>query len=216
MTKWSEPNDMHYDFYQAPHPWGPWNQIGSFSDRFLGPTFHMYGPSICARFQERRGSDVEVALFTSGCPFDDVPAGPYKMWSIPVLLRTTPLPESKLVGAGDPQIRYQGLWFPWTTATATEEIRLPRSTQSKGSAAELTFLGTGIEYIAAKSSDQGSVDIFLDGEPCGSESLKVDDFPVLLGVSVFSRQKLPNREHKMRVLNSGDWRINVEGFRIYS
>ena len=37
MTRWFEPNRMRYDFYQAPHPWGPWTPAGSADDSFLGP-----------------------------------------------------------------------------------------------------------------------------------------------------------------------------------
>lgn len=54
MTKWFEPNEMRYDFYQAPHPWGPWAVINSYTDRFLA-TGHWYGPSLCAKFQRRVG-----------------------------------------------------------------------------------------------------------------------------------------------------------------
>jgi len=103
MTRWVQTSEMRYDFYQAPHPWGPWMQISSVSDRFLEPGYHMYGPSLCARFQRRRGDDVELSLFTSGCPFDDVPSSPYKMWQIPVILRARALPSLRFVSASDPQ-----------------------------------------------------------------------------------------------------------------
>jgi hypothetical protein len=78
---------MKYDFYQAKHPWGPWSFINSHSDTFLGGNRHMYG-SLCAKFQERHGSDVHLPLFTSGCPFEDKPSGFYKLWTIPLILKT--------------------------------------------------------------------------------------------------------------------------------
>ena len=215
MTKWFEPNQMRYDFYQAPHPWGPWKPAGSVTDQFLGPPYHMYGPSICARFQQRRGANVEVTMFTAGCPFDDVPASPYKMWAIPLVLRTTPLPPPVLVPAADPQIKYKGLWFHWTT-TSGDDDRLPRATQTKGSSAELTFSGTGIDYMAARSFDQGTAEIFLDEIRQASVSLQLDDFPVLLGVSVFSRQGLPKGRHTLRIANAGESPINLAGFRVYA
>ena len=74
MIKWFEPNEMKYDFYQAPHPWGPWTAVRSYSDRFLS-LGHMYGPTLCARFQRTEGTDVHMTLFTSGCPFENVPQG---------------------------------------------------------------------------------------------------------------------------------------------
>jgi len=216
MTKWFEPNEMRYDFYQAPHPWGPWTAVSSFNDRFLGPRFHMYGPSLCARFQERRGADVEVSLFTAGCPFDDVADGPYKMWRIPLLLRTSPLSQSSFVAAADAQVRYHGLWFPWTTTEDAAEDHLPRATQTKGSSAEFSFTGTGIEVVANKSSEQGSVEVLLDGTQRETVSLSVEDFPALLGINVFSRQNLPRGKHVVKVVSADDARINVAGFRVYA
>lgn len=216
MTKWFEPNEMRYDFYQAPHPWGPWKLVGSASDSFLGPDYHMYGPSICARFQQQRGADVELTMFTAGCPFDDVPATPYKMWTIPLLLRAAPLPASVPVKAADSTVQYKGPWFPWTTSQTTRTEDLPRATLTRDSSAELVFTGTGIDYVATKSSAQGSVVIFVDDAPQGQRSLRLEDFPVLLGVTVFSMQGLARGEHKIRVVNADGTPINLEGFRVYS
>lgn len=216
MTKWYEPNEMRYDFFQAPHPWGPWTMVGSQSDRFLGPHYHMYGPSICARFQRRVDDDIEVALFTSGCPFDDVPSSPYKMWRIPMVLRAKALPSSRFVKASDSQIHYQGAWFEWTTAVDTAAERLPRATQSRGNWAEFSFTGTGIDYVAEKSQGLGEVEIALDGERQDVTSLRLDDFPVFLGVAAFSKQGLTAGKHTIRITNRGEERVNVEGFRVYA
>lgn len=88
MTKWFEPNEMRYDFFQAEHPWGPWSFISSHNDDFLGGKRHMYGPSLCAKFQEPQKPAVRMSLFTSGCPFEDRPTGFYKIWRIPIVLKT--------------------------------------------------------------------------------------------------------------------------------
>ncbi|HEX4031626.1 MAG TPA: hypothetical protein VHX20_14755 [Terracidiphilus sp.] len=216
MTKWFEPNRMRYDFYQAPHPWGPWTLAGTHDDSFLGPVWHMYGPSICARFQKRRGDDVEVSLFTSGCPFEDVRISPYKMWRIPLILRKKPLPPSRWIAASDPEIHYKGAWFPFTTIEEQQDDRLPRAAQSKGAWAELSFTGTGIEYIAEKTTGLGDVDIFVDHEHRATSSLALEDFPVLFGAAVFSVQQLAGGSHTIRVVSSTDLHINVEGFRVYA
>jgi len=216
MTRWFEPNRMRYDFYQAPHPWGPWTAAGFVDDSFLGPGWHMYGPSICAAFQQRRGHDVEVSLFTAGCPFDDVRTSPYKIWRIPLLLRSNPLPPSRFVPAADAQIRYTGMWFPWTTTRDAADDDLPRATQSQGASAEFSFTGSGIDYIGEKTAGLGEVDIFLDGESQGTTSLRVDDFPVLLGVTLYSTQGLRRGKHLLRLVCRSDARINLQGFRIYS
>jgi len=176
----------------------------------------MYGPSICARFQRPSGDDVELSLFTAGCPFEDVPISPYKMWRIPIILRKRPLPPSRWIPTSDPEIHYKGAWFPWTTVKEAQGDRLPRAAQSKGAWAELSFTGTGIEFIAEKTAGLGDVDILIDNEHRATTSLAIKDFPVLLGVSVFSVQQLPGGSHTIRIVSRTDLRINVEGFRVYA
>ncbi len=216
MTRWFEPNRMRYDFYQAPHPWGPWTQAGSVDDSFLGPRWHMYGPSICAAFQQRLGDDIELSLFTSGCPFDDVPTSPYKMWRVPLVLKLKPVPSSRFVPATDSEIQYTGLWFPWTTIEDAAGNGLPRAAQSKGASAEFSFTGTGIDYIGEKTVGLGEVDIFLNGEKQGATSLLVNDFPVLLGVTLYSKQGLVRGKHTLKIVCRSDARINLQGFRVYA
>jgi hypothetical protein len=216
MTKWYEPNEMRYDFFQAPHLWGPWTQVGSHTDRFLGPNYHMYGPSICSRFQKRHEGDVEVSLFTSGCPFDDVASSAYKMWHIPLVLNSRSLSSYRTVNASDSEIQYKGAWFPWTTSEYSSLGNLPRATQSKGDWAEFSFVGTGIEYLAEKSMGLGEVEIYFDGEHEGSTSLLLEDFPVFLGITVFSKHHLSPSKHVIRIVNAGDARINVEGFKVFA
>jgi hypothetical protein len=96
------------------------------------------------------------------------------------------------------------------------EDTLPRATQTRGSTAELTFVGTGIEYIAQKCSSQGDVDIYLDQVKQGSTSLNLKDFPVFLEVSIFSKQNLPKGEHVIKVVSTSESRINLEAFRVYA
>jgi hypothetical protein len=215
MIRWFEPNRMRYDFYQAPHPWGPWTPAGSADDSFLGPGWHMYGPSICAAFQQRRGDDIELSLFTSGYPFEHGRTSPYKMWRIPLMLKSNPVHSSRFVAASDSEIQYTGMWFPWTTTPGAAGIDLPRATQSKGASAEFSFTGTGIDYVGEKTIGMGDVDIFLDGEHQGTKSLLVDDFPVLLGITLYSKQGLPGGKHTLKLVCHSDARINLEGFRVY-
>ena len=215
MTHWFEPNRMKYDFYQAPHPWGPWTPAGSADDSFLGPGWHMYGPSICARFQQRRGDDMELSLFTAGYPFEHGRNSPYKMWRVPLILKSNPVPSSRFVLASDSEIRYTGMWFPWTTTLAAVSDHLPRATQSKGASAEFSFTGTGIDYVGEKTIGLGDVDIFLDGELQETKSLLVDDFPVLLDITLYSKQGLVRGKHTLKLVCHSDARINLAGFRVY-
>jgi hypothetical protein len=215
LKSWYTPNEMRYDFFQAPHPWGPWTMVSSISDRFLSPRYHMYGPSLCAKFQERRGGDVQVSLFHSGCPFDDYESGPYKMWHIPVLLRTTAR-KAEEVRFGDKRLKRSGGWFQVATYEAAPLDQLPWATQDKGQSVELHFDGTGVEYVAQKTRGMGMVEVYLDGTLRETVNLEVKDFPALFGVTVFAAEGLAAGAHVLKLVNADDARINVEGFRIIS
>ena len=181
---------MKYDFYQAEHPWGPWTLIRSQSDNFLVGG-HMYGPSLCARFQEPSGSDVRMSLFTSGCPFDDVPAGIYKIWEIPLILKTAPVPPSVLINDDDPAITYRGSWKAIARRDCGYHHDDLHATTQAGDSLELTFKGTGIEYIAEKYNDLGDVDISIDGVFRANVNLAMKNFPRISQVVAFRADDLP-------------------------
>ena len=66
----------NWDFYVAPHPWGPWKVIGS--DTFSPQGF--YCPEVCPKFTSADGSTVRI--FTAGD------------WNIPASYRLTVVPVS--------------------------------------------------------------------------------------------------------------------------
>ena len=211
MIKWFEPNEMRYDFYQAPHPWGPWNAVHSYSDQFLS-SGHMYGPSLCARFQRREGADVHMTLFTSGCPFEDVPIGLYKAWAIPIVVKTSPVIPSTLVPSGDPRIVYKG---DWASSNDGRLLGPVRRTTSANASAELSFHGIGIEFIADKKTGFGSVDVLLDGVLAHTAPLSVENLPRLNGITVFRSKALKSGAHNIRVVNKSSLPVVVDAFRVY-
>jgi hypothetical protein len=212
LKKWFEPGEVKYDFYEAEYPWGPWNFVSSLSDRFLAKGQHMYGPNLCAKYQEQRGEDVKIDLYTSGCPFQDKPDGLYKNWRIPLILKTKPLPESSLVNNDDPAIRYTGDWKPSVKRGFHNYKDDIHYSQAKGDAVEYTFTGTGIELLSEKFYEQGSIDVFLDGQPRGSFNLKVMDFPRLAQIRVFSAQGLPDGSHTVRIVNTSTNYVAIDAF----
>ncbi len=211
MTKWFEPNEMRYDFYQAPHPWGPWAAITSFSDRFLGDG-HMYGPSLCAKFQMRSGADVKMVMFTSGCPFDDVPSGLYKAWAIPLILKTAPRLETSPVASGDARIVYTGKWAETSQGRHEGAIRV---SGAAGDSATFPFTGAGIDYVADKDAAFGSVDVELDGRVARTARLEIKNLPRLCGVTVFRSGPLRRGPHTIRIVCKSDAPVTVDGFRVY-
>jgi hypothetical protein len=211
MIKWYQPNEMRYDFYQAPHPWGPWTAVRSYSDRFLSHG-HMYGPTLCARFQRTEGTDVRMTLFTSGCPFEDVPAGLYKAWEIPIVVKTAPVIRSAIIPSGDPRIVYNG---HWTSSSEDRLVGPVRQTASANDWAELSFRGIGIDFIADKKTGFGCVDIFLDGVLAHTAALAIENLPRLNGVTVFRSGALKSGAHSVRVVNKTSSPVVVDAFQVY-
>ena len=213
LKKWFEPGEVKYDFYEAEHPWGPWTFVSSFNDRFLSPG-HMYGPNLCAKYQGRIGEDVKIDLFTSGCPFQDKSDGLYKMWRIPLMVKTKPLAPASLVNDNDPAIRYAGNWEISRKRGFHNYQDDIHASKTPGDAVEYTFIGTGIEWLAEKFKDQGRCEVFLDGQPRGSVPLKVDDFPRLVQVRVFSAQNLPAGRHTIRIVNTSTDYVAIDAFSV--
>jgi hypothetical protein len=214
LKKWFEPGRVTYDFYEAPHPWGPWTFVSSFNDSFLPRGQHMYGPNLCAKYQERRGDDVKVDLYTSGCPFEDKPAGLYKNWRIPLTVKTKPLPRTVLVNDDDPAIHYTGQWQAPKRAERGYHQGDIHATMTAGDAVEFAFNGTGIALLSEKFNDLGTVEVFLDGRSRGAILLKQDDFPRLVWITVFSEQDLPSGPHTIRLVNQTATWFTVDAFAV--
>lgn len=211
MTKWFEPARMRYDFYQAEHSWGPWSFIDSHPDSFIS-TGHMYGPSLCARFQRRQGSSVIVHMFTSGCPFPDVPTGLYKMWEIPLVLRTDAVPQTSTVFADEPRVTYHGAWNHGDGNLPSLNPHT-RYTSANGAWAELEFSGTGLEFITEKGPEYGDPEIDLDGEKIALQ-LGTPDFPRTSSVCAFAARGLAGGRHRIRVVNTSTRSLAVAQFQI--
>jgi hypothetical protein len=213
LTRWFEPSEMCYDFFQAEHPWGPWSLVRSVRDTFLASGSHMYGPAVCSKFQKRNGREVRLAIFTSGCQFEDKPSGIYKAWTIPLVLRTEPLPPFDVRTAGSPEVLYSG---EWTTAAGSLGAHAEfRESKKQGDFLTTSFLGTGVEYIAQKAEGNGEAIVYLDGKAEQRIQLGLKNFPTLSDVAVFQRHGLERSQHTLKVVNAGPNPITVQSFRIY-
>jgi hypothetical protein len=214
MTKWFEPNEMRYDFYQAEHPWGPWKFINSHSDNHITGG-HFYGPSLCAKFQKRKGTEVMMSLFTSGCPFEDVPSGLYKMWEIPLILRTSPMPDLALINDDDARITYSGSWRSSSQRGFSDYHDDVHYTTSVNDSLQFTFRGTGIDYLAEKHADLGDVDVYVDGTFKQNVSLRLENFPRLSQVVVFRIEGLAEGPHTIKIVNKSTAGAVLDAFRVY-
>ena len=213
LPSWFKPKEMRYDFHAAPHPWGPWSQVGSASDSFLAPGHNMYGPSICAKYQAARPGETEVTMFTSGCQFEDVPSGIYKAWSIPVLLRTGQVPAGSTLAWESAQIARHGDWkvFPASTGRDNQALR----SEAAGDRLQIALEGTGVECVARKASGYGDFDIRIDDQPAAMVSLATRNLPELSGVSIFRKTGLAAGKHTLSLRNAGSGPVNLQRITIY-
>jgi hypothetical protein len=215
LPTWFDPTEMKYDFYQAEHPWGPWKRVKSVSDRFLAPGKNMYGPSICAKFQQQDGADLKITLFTAGCQFEDAPSGLYKMWEIPVILKTKPIARSIFINDDNGAIRYRGSWHVLHKQRDITYHNDLHFSSLPDNSVEYTFYGTGIAYIAQKDRRYGNADIYLDGKFQKNVSLKLENFPRISQVTLYAVENLPRRNHTLKIVNRSNDLINVDAFKVY-
>ncbi len=213
LQKWFQPAKMCYDFYVAEHPWGPWSPLASFTDRFLAPGNNMYGPSLCAKYQMAERDEVVVPMFTSGCQFADVPGGIYKCWTIPVWLRTAPVPPHATLRFDATTIRKEGNWSLLDSWPGRDNPAL--ESRQRGDALEISFAGTGIEYIARKAAGYGNVSILIDGKPETSVALRTHNFPEISGVSLYRKLDLERSHHRLRIVNAGSDPVNLQAVNVY-
>jgi len=209
-----DPSEMTFDFYQAKHPWGPWNYISTLTDDFLPDGQHMYAPSLCAKFQEPQTDGTKISMFVSGCPFEDIPIGLYKMWEIPLILKTTPVKQSVMVNGDDKQIKYHGSWnvvLKQRDANYNHDLHY---TDVKGDYLEYTFTGAGIEYIAQKDPTYGQLSVYLDGALVEDVNLKLVNFPRISKIKVFSIDGLKQGSHTIKIVNTSNSLITLDGFNV--
>jgi hypothetical protein len=214
LKKWFEPDLVTYEFYEAPHPWGPWISVSAFDDSFLPRGHHMYGPNLCAKFQEQVGDSVKIDLYTSGCPFQDVRTGLYKNWRIPLTVKTNPSVRTDIVNDDDPAVHYTGRWQALKRPERGYHQGDIHATQAAGDFVEFTFNGTGIALLSEKFSDLGSLDVSIDGRSYGTINLKQDDFPRLSRIRVFGEQGLAAGSHTIYLANRTDAWAAVDAFAV--
>jgi hypothetical protein len=214
LPSWFQPNEMRCDFYQAEHPWGPWMYINTCSDKFLSPPGHLYGPNICAKFQEKIGNGVRVWMFNSGCPFKDAPEGLYKLWEIPLVLRTGPLPNVTWINDGGRAVVYRGSWVASRQRGFSDYKDDVHYTTAVGDSVQCKFDGTGVEYITEKSGEQGRVDVYLDGKLKQHLNLQTTNFPRISQVTVFRMTDLPRGPHVIKLVNRGGGAAVLNGFKV--
>lgn len=214
LPAWFTPKEMRYDILAADHPWGKWEQVGSFSDKFLTPGKNMYGPSLCARFQQEHPGRVIVPMFTSGCQFEDEPTGLYKAWMIPLEIRTDARKSREVLKAESERFRKTGRWEIKPTDAGYDNAAL--FSHAIQDALEFDFDGRGFELAARKAQGYGSFRVIVDGIQAGMVTLGIRNFPEIFGAKVFEESGLGTGRHRVRIVNSGYGQINLQSAEIFA
>lgn len=205
------PKEITYDFYQAEHVWGPWTKVSSHSDQFIA-SGHMYAPSLCTKFQETRGDEVRITMFTSGYPHINGPEGLYKLWTIPLVLKTTPQAASVFIPNDDPRISYSGNWRVLQT---NKKLGVDvRCSDNAGDSATFSFTGTGVACVAERSPDSGAADVYLDGKLLKTVELGLANFPTISNVQIHEETGLKKGPHQVKVVNKRGGAVRLSGFRV--
>ena len=156
-----------------------------------------------------------MSLFTAGCPFDDVPSSLYKMWEIPLVLRTTPVPDSTLVNDDDARITYSGSWRSIGHRGFSDYNDDVHYTASVNDSLQFTFTGAGIDYIAEKYTDLGDVDVYVDGALNQNVNLRIENLPRFSQVVVFRTGGLSDGPHTIKIVNKSTAGAVLDAFRVY-
>lgn len=172
------------------------------------------GPTLCPQFQTRVGDDAHLALFNAGCHFENVPSGLYKMWTIPLMLKTTPQPKATMINDSDPAIRYHGQWTHNEKRGMYEYGDDAHVTNEVGASAEMTFTGTGVDYIAEKNGDYGPVSIYLDSVLQKRVSLQNFNFPRPSRVTMYSARGLTPGSHTIKIVNQTGLYAVLDAFSV--
>jgi len=85
--------------------------------------------------------------------------------------------------------------------------------QANGAIAQLTFTGTGVEVLGEKNGDQGTVEIFLDGQSRGTVDTSVPaGAPRLAQQVLFAAHGLSAGPHTVAVVKRSGQYATVDGF----
>ena len=132
----------------------------------------------------------------------------------PARAQDPPQPHTTLVNDDHPSVRYFGAWQASTNRGYHDYLDDVHASQAPGDAAEFRFNGTGVEWLAERYRDEGTAEVYLDGELRGTVDLKLENWPRLAQIPVFSAQGLPPGPHTLRIVNTGTNYVLVDAFSV--
>ena len=119
-----------------------------------------------------------------------------------------------MVNDNAPSIIYSKNWQVVAQNNSRDYQKDAHYTRSAGATAEFSFSGTGVEILAQKYQDSGSIEIFLDNAPVATVNLKLQNFPRLFQVPIFRVENLPQMEHHLKIVTKGNGSVSLDAFRV--
>jgi hypothetical protein len=168
----------------------------------------------------RRDPGADPEAYSSGDPDANPDAnlgaeGRYRMQFAEIKVYPTSVPFSgaTVVNDTDPTMIYEGNWqySRWERNHGDYEGDMHMA-DTDGSYFEFVFTGTGIEYIANKSLDHGTSDIYIDGSFQGSVNAWAKTYQAQ--EVLFRKEGLPHGKHTLKVVKTGGQWLQVDALRI--
>lgn len=175
LVAWYYPGDpnvnsdeTHFIYYDAPHPWGPWTEIGEDVIRPYG----WYCPRVLACWQRGSEDEIEAVIVTSGDYYEMELY--YFLTLVPVRIKAggkfPPLPpppksylvDNLIIGSGPRQFSYYGKWTKdgeRGEALGGSEHR----SANPGDYFSLSFTGSRLKWYASKENNRGIAAVSIDG-----------------------------------------------------
>ncbi|TVM10036.1 hypothetical protein DPQ33_19030, partial [Oceanidesulfovibrio indonesiensis] len=125
------------------------------------------------------------------------------------------LPPERVYDDTDPDIVYEGSdWWPAGNRDASIFYNESAVAGNNGDSFSLTFTGTGIAYYCETNSDQGNVDIYIDGVLDKTVSTHTDTHQE--SDIQYLNLTLPLGVHTIKgVKRSGTW-MQLDAFKVYN
>jgi hypothetical protein len=116
--------------------------------------------------------------------------------------------------ADDNLLTYSSDWASKGTGAGGDYQGGVHTTSVSGASVPYSFYGTGVEYLAATGTDQGSTDVYVDNQLKATVSLRSDSQKTQQ--PVYRISGLPDGPHTIKIVNKAATPVNVDGFHVLS
>jgi hypothetical protein len=226
LVAWSYPGDPNVEtdetrliFYEAPHPWGPWEAVREIVSRPEG----WYCPRVLAKWQRAAGREVEAVIVTGGDYYEM--SKYYRFTVVPLRIRaggTYPPPPSPpetreisddAVGMDLFEVEYRGAWRRDTTREkargGSEHI-----SAVEGDLLQIRFEGRRLTWHTSKENSFGVAAVSIDGGPESLVDLYTYCVEPQYGRFVYDSGELSPGEHLFTVRVTGQKAAKSSGHAI--